>query len=140
MEDKEIRQKLLEIFGKKVMFNKDFDNYVTKLKEGMLNEFIEWCKRCKENKELGFVSDTLWKEYLEYQSKPKPFPPEKERKDWYGLLKEALERKNALNKNCKIKDLKTLLSKELDSSNLYSRSKRLVRTYKALFTILIVLK
>ncbi len=55
MGGKEVRQKLLETFGKQIMFNKDFDSYVTRLKGGMLNDFIEWCRRCKENKELGSV-------------------------------------------------------------------------------------
>ena len=55
MESKEIRQKLLEIFGSQIKFNKNFDDYILKLKEGMLNDFIEWCRRCKENKELGSV-------------------------------------------------------------------------------------
>jgi len=55
MESKEVRQKLLDIFGKKIKFNKDFDKYIIRLKKGMLNDFIEWCKRCKEEKELGSV-------------------------------------------------------------------------------------
>ena len=55
MEGKEVRQKLLEIFGSQIKFNKNFDSHILKLKEGMLNDFIEWCKRCKENKELGSV-------------------------------------------------------------------------------------
>jgi len=55
MEGKEARQKLLEIFGSQIKFNKDFDNHIIGLKKGMFNEFIEWCRRCKENKELGSV-------------------------------------------------------------------------------------
>lgn len=55
MEGKEARQKLLEIFGSQLKFNKDFDSYAAKLKEGMLDDLVEWCKRCKENKELGSV-------------------------------------------------------------------------------------
>lgn len=53
MESKEVRKKLLEIFGDQIKFNRDFDNYAQLLKESMLNEFIEWCKRCKDNKEIG---------------------------------------------------------------------------------------
>ena len=41
MESKEIRQKLLEIFGSQIKFNKNFDDYILKLKEGMLNDFID---------------------------------------------------------------------------------------------------
>lgn len=48
-------QKIIEIFGTQIRFNNNFDEYTIKLKEGMLNEFLEWCKRCKENKELGSV-------------------------------------------------------------------------------------
>ena len=55
MEGKEARQKLLEIFGSQIKFNKDFDIYAAKLKEGMLNDLVGWCRRCKENKELGSV-------------------------------------------------------------------------------------
>ena len=55
MEGKEARQKLVEIFGEQIVFNKEFDDYILKLKPGMVNDFIEWCKRCKENKELGSV-------------------------------------------------------------------------------------
>lgn len=55
MEGKKARQKLLEIFGSQIKFNKNFDDYIMKLKEGMLNDLIEWCRRCKENKEFGSV-------------------------------------------------------------------------------------
>lgn len=64
MESKKVRQLLLEIFGTKIKFNRDFDNYIAKLKEGMLNEFIEWCRRCKENKELGSVPQKKEFKYL----------------------------------------------------------------------------
>ncbi len=55
MEGKEVRQLLLKIFGSQIRFNKTFDSHIARLKESMLNEFIEWCKRCKENKEFGSV-------------------------------------------------------------------------------------
>jgi hypothetical protein len=50
-----VRQKLIRIFGSQMKFNKDFDSYAARLKEGMLDDFIQWCIRCKENKELGSV-------------------------------------------------------------------------------------
>jgi len=55
MQDKEARQKLLKIFGSQIKLNKDFGSYVEKLKENMVNDLIEWCERCKDNKELGSV-------------------------------------------------------------------------------------
>ena len=55
MEGKEVQQKLLDIFGNQLKFNKDFDNTIAKLKQGMINDLIEWCERCSENKELGSV-------------------------------------------------------------------------------------
>ena len=55
MEGKEAKQKLLEIFGTAIRFNKEFESYASNLKEGIANDFIEWCKRCSENKELGSV-------------------------------------------------------------------------------------
>lgn len=55
MEGREVRQKLLKIFGSQIRFNKGFDSHVVRLKEGMVNDFIEWCKRCKDDKELGSV-------------------------------------------------------------------------------------
>ena len=65
MESKEATHKLLEIFGSKIKFNKDFDRYIPLLKDNMTQDFILWCKRCKENKELGSV------------------PPKKEHKNLY---------------------------------------------------------
>lgn len=55
MEGKEVQQKLVEIFGSKLKFNRNFDEIVSKLKEGMVTDLIDWCQRCKENKELGSV-------------------------------------------------------------------------------------
>lgn len=51
----EARQRLLDILGSKIRFNKNFNSYAVKLKEGMLDDLIDWCRRCKENKELGSV-------------------------------------------------------------------------------------
>ena len=55
MEGKEARQKLLEIFGNNLKFNKDFDKNIVRLKDTMIAGLFEWCKRCRDNKELGSV-------------------------------------------------------------------------------------
>lgn len=55
MEGKEARQKLLKILGSQIRFNRDFDDNIAKLKEGMAEELIAWCEGCKENKEPGSV-------------------------------------------------------------------------------------
>ncbi len=55
MEGKEARQKLLKIFNSSIRFNKEFDENISCLKDGMVDDLIEWCKRCSENKELGSV-------------------------------------------------------------------------------------
>ncbi|MEK6857876.1 MAG: hypothetical protein AABX39_04785 [Nanoarchaeota archaeon] len=64
MDDKEVRQQLIKVFGEQIKFNKNFDEHVKKLKEGMIEEFLEWCLRCKENKELGSVPPK--KEFREF--------------------------------------------------------------------------
>lgn len=61
MEGEEVRQKLLEVFGEQLIFNKDFDSYISKLKDNMVLELIEWTIRCKEKKEVG--SQPKKKEY-----------------------------------------------------------------------------
>ncbi|MBI2564440.1 hypothetical protein HYV79_00425 [Candidatus Woesearchaeota archaeon] len=38
-----------------IKFNKSFDGHIATLKKGMVVSFIEWCQRCKDNKELGSV-------------------------------------------------------------------------------------
>ena len=55
MEGKEARQKLLEIFGNNLKFNKDFDRNIMRLKGTMIADLFEWCKGCRDNKELGSV-------------------------------------------------------------------------------------
>ncbi len=69
MDTQEVRRQLLSVFGTQLIFNKRFDEYITKLKEGMLNDLVDWCKRCKENKELGSV------------------PPKKKYKDLYVFFR-----------------------------------------------------
>jgi len=65
MKGEEARQILHNILGSQLVFNKTFDQYIEQLKEGMTQELIEWCKRCKDNKEIGSV------------------PPKKEHKNLY---------------------------------------------------------
>ncbi|MBI4139948.1 hypothetical protein HY483_03220 [Candidatus Woesearchaeota archaeon] len=55
MDGSKVREELITILGNNVKFNKRFDEFVSKLKEGMAGDLIDWCKRCKENKELGSV-------------------------------------------------------------------------------------
>ncbi|MBU0756948.1 MAG: hypothetical protein KKF44_02695 [Nanoarchaeota archaeon] len=55
MEKEEVKQALHELFGSQIRFNKDFDRNLSKLKEGMVDEFVEWCNKCKNNQELGSV-------------------------------------------------------------------------------------
>ena len=64
MENKEVKQVLVEIFGIQIKFNKEFDIHISQLKQGMIDDFIEWCKRCKENKEIGSVPSK--KEYKNF--------------------------------------------------------------------------
>jgi hypothetical protein len=49
----QLKQKLFEIFGSQLKFNKDFDKYANLLKEGMIRDLIDWCIRCKEKEEEG---------------------------------------------------------------------------------------
>jgi|SRR3989344_4225939 len=69
MEVQEVKNQLLRIFGNQIKFNKQFDDFVIKLKEGMIKDLIDWCIRCKENKELGSV------------------PPKKEYKNLYVFFR-----------------------------------------------------
>lgn len=64
MEPKEVKQLLLEIFGMQIKFNKEFDTHIPQLKEGMISDFIEWCRGCKEDKEIGSVPSK--KEYKHF--------------------------------------------------------------------------
>lgn len=64
-----VMQELIEIFGNQIKFNKDFEKHIKELKIGMVMDFIEWCKRCKDNKELGSV------------------PPKKEYKNLYVFFR-----------------------------------------------------
>jgi len=94
------------------------DNYIQIPEHTYVHHFVL--------RDLGFISDELWKEYLAH---PKPFPPKEERKEWHTLLRMALKRRDALNERGKIKNLKILLSKKINNTNLYSHSKRLIRIY-----------
>jgi len=49
------RQKLLDLFGKQLIFSKEFDKYFSSLKETMQDSFIAWCTDCKEGRAKGSV-------------------------------------------------------------------------------------
>ncbi|MDD9953637.1 MAG: hypothetical protein OXR66_04840 [Candidatus Woesearchaeota archaeon] len=51
----DVKKRAHELFGTQLTFNKEFDTYVKKLKEGMIEELLAWCERCNDNKELGSV-------------------------------------------------------------------------------------
>lgn len=53
MESEELKQKLLEVFGIQLGFNKDFDKYASLLKEGMIADLYNWCRDCKDKKIIG---------------------------------------------------------------------------------------
>lgn len=55
MESKEVKEALIKIFGTEIKFNKEFEEHIDQLKEGMVDDLIEWCKGCKEERELGSV-------------------------------------------------------------------------------------
>ena len=40
MESKEAQQKLLEIFGNRLKFNREFDNYIVKIKDSMIHDLL----------------------------------------------------------------------------------------------------
>ena len=50
-----VKQKLIEIFGNEIKFNKDFESNINNLKEGMKQDLIEWCSNCKNGIVLGSV-------------------------------------------------------------------------------------
>ena len=49
MNAEELKLQLREIFGKQVIFNKEFDWYAESLKEKMLQDFISWCKQIRDD-------------------------------------------------------------------------------------------
>lgn len=55
MELEQVRAKIIGIFNEKIIFNKEFDKNIVKLKKGMIQDLLEWCKNCRDNKELGSV-------------------------------------------------------------------------------------
>ena len=48
MNAEEIKKQLHEIFGKQLIFNKDFDIYAKELKENMQESLVEWCRQLKD--------------------------------------------------------------------------------------------
>jgi len=61
MEGLKIKQKLIEIFGEQLEFNKDSIKYTKRLKEGMIKDMINWCVRCKDHTEIGSVPKKIQK-------------------------------------------------------------------------------
>ena len=55
MTPEEARQKLLEMFGNRLVINKEFDKFFNLLKEGMQEDFLKWCEECKQGKAKGSV-------------------------------------------------------------------------------------
>jgi hypothetical protein len=55
MKPEEAKQKLLEIFGSQLEFNKEFDRYFSLLKDNMQLSLISWCEDCKGGNALGSV-------------------------------------------------------------------------------------
>jgi len=55
MDGKKLQQKLIELFGAQIRFNKEFERYAQQLKEGMQEDFFQWCLECKNELALGSV-------------------------------------------------------------------------------------
>ena len=55
MAKKEIKQELIELFGTKIKFNKNFQELANQLKQGMQEDLINWCIECEEGIALGSV-------------------------------------------------------------------------------------
>ena len=55
MNGKEMKQKLLEIFGQQIKINKEFEDYFDDLKDGMKEDFLKWCLDCKNDIALGSI-------------------------------------------------------------------------------------
>lgn len=96
----EVKQKLIEIFGSQIKFNKEFDSYINNLKENMKEEFIKWCVDCKEGLILGSV------------------PPKKHLKDLYVFFRKIGNNIRAvLIKKQNSNFIEIILSNHLDYDN-----------------------
>ena len=49
MNAKQLRDKLIQIFGKDISLNKDFDFYAEQLKNDMQHSLVDWCRKCKDD-------------------------------------------------------------------------------------------
>jgi len=58
MNAEEIKKQLQEIFGKQLIFNKDFDIYAKELKENMQENLVEWCRQLKDREIRPLQSKT----------------------------------------------------------------------------------
>lgn len=64
MEPEVVRQKLTELFGGQIRFNRDFEEYAGRLKESMQEDLLKWCSDCKNNLLLGSVPPKKEFKYL----------------------------------------------------------------------------
>lgn len=53
MNAEQLRSEIINIFGKYILFNKDFDDYACQLKEDMYASLVEWCAQCKADQHRG---------------------------------------------------------------------------------------
>ncbi len=58
MNAEETKQRLRDIFGQYIIFNKDFDTYAAEFKETMQQTFLLWCQAVKDNEVLPLKSKT----------------------------------------------------------------------------------
>lgn len=58
MNAEEIKRQLHDLFGKQIIFNKDFDLYAEGLKENMQESLVEWCRQLKDKEIRPLQSET----------------------------------------------------------------------------------
>jgi len=55
MHPEEAKERLKQILGTEITFNKDFDNYFAKLKQSMQENLLSWCAECAGGTAKGSV-------------------------------------------------------------------------------------